>query len=422
MNSRFRTRGALVPAECTKVDFNPDGSVYSTYVQQSASHASGSVETITDVSIPGFKKRRSQGQVFMNPVTQTSDMRSGTPSNWQFGPLPVWGKRVITGDCACMVSVPYSWPSTNEREQIHRDNAIIKANAKVGSSVSMGLVSIAEAGKTAKMLRHPFESARSLLDKMDSHRFSEIQKGKTAVKAAGSAWMEFRLGWKPVLYDIQTTMDAYQGLSGQKTTRLVARASSGYDESRSDEIAAVNVFGVQKVRTSRTNQRTYKAAVGVLYEFTETASEEKLRRFGLRLSDVPSSVWELVYASWVIDRFVNVGRWLDAITPKPGVKVLGSWMTETKAELNTHNVLEATLNVNVAGTTYPLSATGGMYSEVIRSKVRTVDVEVPYLPSVNPSPQTLAQMIDEVVLISSRLKIFDVKLPSRRKVISKPRQ
>lgn len=408
--SRFRSKGELFNARTITTDYNPDGSSVVT-PREFLSKATGSLETITDVQIPHFKKLRAEGQVFMNPVTQTSDSRFSIESSLTLGPVPGWGTRVITGDVACAVSVPYVFQSTNERKQNCREMSVVKAHAKIASSVAMGLVSVAEMHKTVSMLRSPFKSARSLLDKMDNYRLNDIQKGKTYAKAAANAWLEYRLGWKPLMFEIQQTVAAYKGLTGSKSVRLVARGSQQIEDRNVNTVAST-FPGTHGIRVTRDLTRTFKASTGVLYEFSETADEERARRFGYRLSDVPSSGWELITGSWMVDRFLAVGYWLDAITPKPGVKILGSWLTEIQTDVNTHILTDAWVDVVMNNVTYPCHAAGGSYTEVIRSKIRTANPSLPSLPPVNPGSQSLAQIIDDAAFIANRLKVFDVKLPS----------
>lgn len=421
--NRYRERGSLKPAQVKKDDRAPNGDLQSSQTFESTKMASGTLEAIQDISTPGFKKRRSSGEVIMSPVTQTTDSRFSAPSKLVYGPVPVWGMRVLSGDLACFTASPYAWPDNGDKERHHREMAITKAHAKVGQSTAMSLVSVGEARKTASMLIAPLKSTRSLLDKMDNLRLSELQKGKTAVKAAMHAWMELRLGWKPLLFEIDAVMRAHKTLTGSKRTRMVARASSGYQDSHTDTVvhSALGSLGINTLTSSRSFDKTYKVSAGVLYELTEDAQEERARQFGFRLADVPGSLWELLYASWVIDRYLAVGWWLEAITPKPGCVIKGSWLTEIRAELNSHNVIDSLCDVTYNGIRYPLHASGGSYSEAIRVKNRLVSPSLPLTPPVNPGSHTIAQIIDEVVLITGRLKVFDVRLPSRRK-ITKPRQ
>lgn len=78
----------------------------------------------------------------------------------------------------------------------------------------------------------------------------------------------------------------------------------------------------------RSSQYSGRASAGVIYEIkSQTTSQNISRILGIRARDIPATLWEIVPYSFVVDWFVNVGTWLNAVVPDPNVTVLGNWIT-----------------------------------------------------------------------------------------------
>jgi hypothetical protein len=225
--------------------------------------------------------------------------------------------------------------------------------------------------------------------------------------ATTNAYREVRFGFQPFLFEVANTVKAYNLPKNNGTVRLVARGSQSLTSSLSDMIDS-SFPGTTSVRLQRTSTWKFRAAAGVLYELTESLDQSRARAYGLRLVDLPSALYELVPFSFVLDRYLRVGDWLQAIIPKPGVNVKGSWVTQISEYDTSFNVSEVKLTVNTPPLTTFIQS-GGSYSEVIRRKERSVDISIPTLPPVNTGEHSLVQMIDELALTAQVLKTFDVK-------------
>jgi hypothetical protein len=269
------------------------------------------------------------------------------------------------------------------------------------------LVTVAEAAKTARMIARPFGSAAGIINRTLARYSSLLRKGLTVAAAFSNAWAEYRFGWKPVLYELEGIREAYvHGLnSHEEPTRLVARASDRDIVWDSPNNLSVQNRGGLGTRIYLRSNYSHRATVssGVLYELhDESLQSATARRMGIRLSDVPSTIWELVPYSFVVDRFLDIGDWLKAIVPKPGVRFLGSWTTTVDYQLNFHQILSAELDVMTPpATTY--RASGGSFSEEIQEISRIANPTMPVLPTVNYRDLNLTQQIDHVALITQRL-------------------
>lgn len=407
--SRLRSKGFLEKSYVTCRDYNAAGTLQAGFPVTTFDDrkSNGEYQTTTDVVIPNFRIRRANGEVFMNPFSVEKTKRLTSFSDFTFGTHSSWGKRNLQGPLACLWSIPPVRPTWfNQRKIDAQGRTVLSAHSKVAAENFMALVTVAEAAKTASMIARPFGQATDLINRIVNRKLTLLKKGLTLAAASASAWNEYRFGWKPVLYDLQGIREAYVNnlVQHSKPVRIVARASDR-------EIVWDSLNNItDSTRTYTTNVRmrgnySHRATVssGVLYELhDETLESATARRMGLRLSDVPASLWELVPYSFVVDRFLDVGMWLSAIVPKPGVKVLGSWTTTLDYQLNFHTIVEAKIVVSTSpATTYTQS--GGEYTEVIQSISRVVNPAIPPLPTVNYRDLSLVQQIDHLALITSRL-------------------
>lgn len=343
----------------------------------------------------------------MNPFTVVKTKRSSTSVNFMWGNHPGWGRREMKGTLACYWSVPPVRPTWfNDRISDAQARTIQMALSRVADEDFMSLVTVAEAAKTAKMIARPFGTARDLITRIADRKLRLIQKGLTASAAFSSAWLEYRLGWKPVLYDLQGIKEAYINnlVQHDKPVRIVARAGDRnivWDSP--GNISDTAHPGVTSVKMVANYSHRAKVSSGVLYELRDDSLESATaRRMGLRLEDVPASLWELVPYSWVVDRFLDVGIWLKAIVPKPGVSILGSWTTTLDYALNYHQILEAKIVVNTPPATTYVQA-GGDYTEETQNITRVVNPTAPIAPTVNYRDLNLAQQTDHLAVIIARL-------------------
>jgi hypothetical protein len=146
-------------------------------------------------------------------------------------------------------------------------------------------------------------------------------------------------------------MAAVDEFRSPKPQRYTARghASSSFDVGGTIDHPAFSIF---KCKSEYEKLHDVSVRTGILYELDHRDV------FGLSFKEIPITAWELVPYSFVIDWFVNAGDYIQAVTPKLGVKVLGSWSTtEDEIVTKTTTTLE-----DVVGSTYNLVSPGGYTS------------------------------------------------------------
>lgn len=438
---RTRTQDSLSSSYQKNTDYNPNGSVSGSTVYPSSSKSDGEKNVISDTVTPRFNALKSQGTIVMNSLQLDKDKRETNRDSLSFGPHPVWGTRVVEGTLACQWCLPAVKPTWfDTRVSNAKAATLTKAHARIAAADFDTLITLAEARETLQMLRSPLKSSLEMIDRIISRskRLVGQPKGKTyrrsragpngrgstnlvkevnnglhdAKSALESAWLEYRLGMKPLMYDIQRALEAWTKRNDAhdaflRPIRKVARSSELVEWLPGVEAYSTtsNPPGLTApVQMSREVSLSTKVASGVLYEVFDSSWNTATRRsLGVTLSDLPSVAWELVPLSFVVDRFVLVGEWLKAISPKPGVRVLGSWTTTVSKSVATHRVLKATITIGTAPAAV-YTCSGGRYREVIHSVTRTANPLLPILPPLNGGDLNWQQLLDHVTLITSRLK------------------
>jgi hypothetical protein len=112
-------------------------------------------------------------------------------------------------------------------------------------------------------------------------------------------------------------------------------------------------MGILLAESEYLMEQTVKVRANILYEI------DNRQHFGLSFQEIPIAVWELLPYSFVADWFFNIGDYVQAITPKPGVKLLGgSYTVEIDAKSEGSTTLTGTntsaFSVNTPGS-YPTS-------------------------------------------------------------------
>lgn len=273
----------------------------------------GTFVDMHDVNTPNFRELQRKGLIVNNEMSRLETTYSGSDSGWKFrfqSGSDWWEGECLSNWCLNFVGPPVHLSLPSYQPLI--DAASTDALAGIVAPDVQGLVSVAELGKTLSMLRSPMAGLQDLVSRVRRRnpRLSFRQ-------AAEASYLEFRYGWRPLLYEIESITKA---VSKEYRNRLTSRAMRSASDSASTSWITGSESAI-KIQYSQTTTRDVRVRCGVLYEHT-LAFEDV---WGVRLSDIPAAAWELVPYSFVVDWFTNVSSYLNAVTPKPGVTSLARW-------------------------------------------------------------------------------------------------
>lgn len=211
-------------------------------------------------------------------------------------------------------------------------------------------------------------------------------------------WLGIRMGLAPLLSELE---GACRFLSQNKALRRTARGREVVTKQSKtiqlvDDTWQANLWVHEHLRT-----QTVSISNGILYE-TTAAARAVAQLGGTRLA---STLWELTTFSFMIDWFVNVGAWLDAVQPSGAHKTLCAWES-------THDTIVDTMSVNQ---TFQKSLGGTDYVSVswkegftLATTVKSRNIWVPTVPS-SPalgSGFSTLRSADFAALIVKRLPFF----------------
>lgn len=408
---RTRTRSATHPT--TKVSYAhlPSGqSVYGPTTSYSVQGYDGESGSISDNPHKGFKRLINRGELVFGDVDIYQTVREHTDADLHFGPYgkpdPLgWGIRHVWGDLAWWVEDRVTDRANIESDLAHAKTiALIECYKKARESTLLTGEMLSDFGRTVSMVRRPFKASLSLLDQMI--RYKNKRLGKTAAsaaKATSDAWLEYRYGWKPLILDGEAAIKEASTFTGNlRQRRLVARSSVPFQRTISDtqrvegglpQVTAAEVIG--------TYRHTGSASAGVVYEVkNRTTAEGLLAALGMRPSDMPATLWEVIPFSFVVDWFTNCGSWIRAVTPSPDVTISGSWVTTVHHWNISLNVqAEATL-----GPSYPYPAVtwkglnGGSSNRTRTRIIRETNPPITEAPSFRATELSAAQLVDSLAL------------------------
>jgi hypothetical protein len=378
---------------------------------------SGSFKSITDTVTPNFRERVKNGEVILNNVTLVRDTRACTESSWRAGNHPTWGTRTFEGSIACEHHVTLATPSGYATDVTNASaNVLIEAYAKMNAVDVQSLVSVAELGKTLEMLHHPLAKANDLVNKMiilkkakfENPRYNLLKAylkryptrtAKEVGDAITSAYLEYRYGLKPLMYDVAGIVKNVTTARPSPKTLYVARAGL----SLSKRVTAPNTYlGIPGTTDSRGDCEkflTNRISAGVFYNVADkSAADYQKRSLGFDLRSVPIAAYELLPYSFVLDWFLQLGPWLQAVLPNPALVVRGNWVTNHEIMANTTDNVRADLYVSTyPATTYKLG--GGSYSEVIETTTRSVNQSLPTLPPLQAKSLSGLHQLDSLGLL-----------------------
>lgn len=362
----------------------------------------GKIATMEDFVTPNFQARMSNGDIIMNPCKLTKTERQSAYHIiryfyyfwWEWHGEHAWKlERAYPTTLDARMDLA-AFPSTG--------SALVSAYSKMNKSDVMGGEFLKDLGSTLGMIRKPFGSAQDLLARMGKARARRAGKtAKSFARATANTWLEYRMGWRPVVGDVKAIakiVTRNRDKSFQQSRRVVRSSVDSPDVIYTgnttswlyDGYNTVNLNGVVKDTIS------CRSSAGVIFALVEPSSEAErwARACGLTAKDVPATAWECMPFSWVMDQFVGVGDWLQAVTPNPFVNVLGSW---TSAEKIGTRVTSGTWSAS--GKSGPVSP----HTYVSTQRIRNPNVPLPPYPLPKTRSLGVAQIADDLSAIGQKI-------------------
>lgn len=236
------------------------------------------IKTISRVAIPmhqSFHKitpsKDASGDWFMSPIDIRLIPEAG---------LPAW-------DSGMIASVTNSAIASSRRETLD------------------GLTFLAELHKTKDLIKSSMGRVFNFADRALAQARRVSRRPSSVPRLFSKYWLEYRYGWRPLLYDIQDLVHQVQ--EGSRTYNEGRSAVSVDLGSSSTLVTGGTSYDTTCVRTV-VGTRTYRGYAFSVGHYGSTPSFNPIQ-----------TGWELIPYSFVVDWFFNVGDFLTAVTPNPAV-------------------------------------------------------------------------------------------------------
>lgn len=303
--------------------------------------------------------------------------------------------RKMEGDIAAAhSSVSFSFNGVRPKDAIASER-LIQAVAKTKDvNADIGMM-LAEGGETLSMLLSPMRALPKLLKALRKPR---TIRGNPVTYAA-NAWLTARYGILPTMSDIDTlrnlALDQVSGTApfrrrGSSITIPVSESQYSYTGSL---VGNQYIGGTIRVTEE---QCVYASAY---YSGALTTGAQ----LGSDVSSIPKLVWNLIPYSFCVDWIVDVGSWITAMVPRPGIIHLGNTISTTSTWSYIDHVKSCCV-VGIPNNSYPVSPCNSTYLVRKTAYQRWVNEPLPALPVFNPSLSSWKRKLDALTLSYQRIK------------------
>lgn len=309
----------------------------STVTSPTSGPAVGTWKEMWDEVTPGFKKLSRSGHIINSPMVQYSESFGSSLSgytqvlnttpvptgavysdhfdsllNWKLGFLP-------NGHHLQQRGWPGSQLITESQISSLRKQLSTSVLAASQASAVQGLVFLKEIQQTLGTLRDPFKALSTML--AEGARKGFTLKG--IARGASGQYLTWFYGIRSLMFDIEGILKALEVKTYDRVT-FRKRDSLTADSTKSNILLHAGSALVDS-RYSIYQKDTLEMSIGCLTGFDGVSYSKGL---GFRLQDIPSAVWEVIPYSFVVDWFVNVGDYIQALTVDTSTGFKAQWIIE----------------------------------------------------------------------------------------------
>lgn len=223
-------------------------------------------------------------------------------------------------------------------------------------------------GSYRALRKGDFKGALRHLGVPDDSRARRALRGRDVA----GRWLELQYGWKPLLADARAAADAYAAIVANNLPRRklyhVSRTLNGAYVTNQ---TLANVYAIYRTQRKRT----------LYYEAIETTVDPFLRLGITGAVDPLRVAWELTPFSFVVDWFLPIGAYFEALSYIP--KLQGRFMYSDRAKGTTSSGFKATKAPSalpfckVAGYPYAITALGGEFERYVYPPKSSPSVPLP---------------------------------------------
>jgi hypothetical protein len=143
--------------------------------------------------------------------------------------------------------------------------------------------------------------AESLLARVEQLRERHLKSAtRRELRNIASVWAEYQFALAPLVRSVSDVMEAFSQTEGSLPERLSARGKSEHTE----EISGTHTYANRHSFES-TSSLHVDIKASILYEVTNPVRDWRFK-LGLRGKDLPTTMWQLMPLSFMVDRMLDV--------------------------------------------------------------------------------------------------------------------
>jgi len=375
-------------------------------------------DVMQDVVTPGFHKLQKEGAIINNPMSRVKrDTIMGTMSLSYYsdtkmadGVTPyVQYSSIGASSMSSVYPSTLAVPADFTKDiKLQRDLALQKCISRIDSTPFMFLEDLLEFHKTLDFLRPEVKKVYKWHNTfLTEVKKLQLQNVGQHVDAFARVWLVSRFAIRPILISIENILDEYhkgaRSRRGVGKTRRVARVPYTYESEYTNTGSSTN--GTQSWLQKRVVRRDVQGHIGILYQVTnpiDTFSEIN----GLRLKDLPETLWALVPLSWMTDRFLNIHNAISGLVnlADPNVKILAAWDKRHDFERIENTITDIVMPPGYTSSYWAMSPRVDQTDSTTRSPLSISAADC--LPSLNIFPrQTIPELTDIISVFAVMAKL-----------------
>jgi hypothetical protein len=139
---------------------------------------------------------------------------------------------------------------------------------------------------------------------------SKLSAAKLMGDEGSDLWMEFRMGWRPFLHEVDTLSQTIFRIKSDLTRKTFRACNQILVSEQLEQPAQWGSY--LKLNVRKTVSQRYFVKSGVLCEHRTNGYPDT---YGVSINYLPETLWELTPCSWAVDYLFNVGDQIRARTP-----------------------------------------------------------------------------------------------------------
>jgi len=280
-------------------------------------------------------------------------------------------------------------------DQSKHNYTLSKAYSKtIAADAELG-VFLGELRETLHMLKNPAGALVSFLSK------NRTKGLRNAFHLTSDIWLQYRFGISPLIKDITDFISTFNRKAYLFDNKLRKKGANVKLKDQSRNVVHwdwFQNFNFDSIKETSTEIDCYST---IYYKIR--CDKTVIERWGLSPGHAFNIAWELVPYSFVVDRFLAVGAWLDGFRRPEWIEYLGNSSSQKTAI--TENSRMVKLYTTYSGANPLYMSTPAAYSGTSATLLRRTNAALPALPAINPRPLDIVQDLDHLCLIWQRLKI-----------------